>query len=302
MTNASEATATKWVVGLDLLPDSQGALEYVSWLHARGAVGDGEVRGVCILEEATFFTIRGAARERVERGVQDALRAMADASPAAAALGELEARIAGPVHEALADLASSRGAALIIGRQARRGQASLVRLGKVARRLLRHLPMPIAVVPPDLRAGDLPDGPVLVAVDVTDESLQALSFARGLASAVQRSVRLVHVLPTVADVGLEYLSPARSAELRHEYGERARQAFAQFVEAHDLGGLPVSLLPGPVIEAVLEVAAAERACTIVCGSRTLGLAARVLSASIGSELAATATVPVVVVPPDWMSS
>lgn len=289
----------KWVVGVDLLPDSQGALEFVAWLHAQGAVGEGEVRGLCILEESTFFTVRGSARSRVEQGVREALRGMVDASTADAALGEIDARIAGPVYKVLAELASSHDAVLVIGRQARRGESSLVRLGKTARRLLRHSPVPVAIVPPDLRAGDLPEGPVLVAADVTDESLTAIRFARAYAATLGRSLRLVHVLPTVSDVGLEYLSPARSAELRHEYGERARDAFDRFIETNDLGDLSVSLLPGPVIESLVEVAAAEHACTIVCGSRSLGLAARVLSASMGSELAATASVPVIVVPPDW---
>lgn len=289
----------KWVVGVDLLPDSQGALEFVAWLHAVGAVGAGQVHGLCILEEAAFFTVRGEARTRVEEGVREALAAMADASEAREAIGELDARIAGSVHGALGELARSHDAVLVIGRQARRGETSLVRLGKTARRLLRNLPVPVTVVPPDLKQGEIPDGPVLVAADVTEESLSAVSFARAYGSSIGRPVRVVHVLPTVEAIGFEYLSPARSAELRHEYGQRARATFDRFVETNQIGDLSVSMLPGPVIESMLEVAKTERACSIVCGSRSLGVAARVLSASIGSELAASASVPVIVVPPDF---
>jgi nucleotide-binding universal stress UspA family protein len=289
----------KWVVGLDLLPDSQGALEFVAWLHANDAVAAGEVRGLCVLEEAAFFTVRGAARARVEEGVGKALAGMVEGSGARFALEKLEARIAGPVSEALSKFALENESALIIGRQARRGEAGLVRLGKTARRLLRHLPVPVAVVPPDMQLQQFADGPVLVAVDASDGSLGAIAFARAHARAVGRPIRLVHVLPTIGEVGLDLLSPARSAELRHEYVDRARREFAAFVDAHGLGELDLSLLPGPVIESVLGVAKAERACSIVCGSRSLGVAARVLSASIGSELAASAEVPVVVVPPDF---
>ena len=298
-TQLSGDEAMRWTVGVDLLPDSRGALEFVAWLHARGAVGANEVGGLCVLEEGTFFTVRGEARLRVEAGVRETLAGLADASSAAEALGELDARIAGPVYAALEEYAREEHAVLVIGRQAQRGETGLVRLGKVARRLLRSLPVPIAVIPPDLGSEEIADGPVLVAVDVADESAQALAFARRYAAKVGRPVRLVHVLPTVSEVGLEYLSPARSAELRHEYAQQARAAFEQFVADNELGDLPVSLLPGPVIESLLEVAKAEKACTIVCGSRKLGLAGRVLSASIGSELAATASIPVIVVPPDW---
>jgi nucleotide-binding universal stress UspA family protein len=289
----------KWVVGVDLLPDSQGALEFVAWLHGREAVGPGEVRGLCVLEEAAFFTVRGDARVRIEEGVRKALAGLVDASHARGALGELDARIAGSVHTALCDLAREHEAVLVIGRQARRGEGSLVRLGKIARRLLRHLPVPVAVVPPDIQLQDFPEGPVLVAVDTTEASLPAIAFGRAYARVVGRAVRLVHVLPSVGAIGLEYVSAARSAELRHEYGQRSRRAFDDFVHGNGLDDLPVSLLPGPVIESVLEVAGAERACSIVCGSRKLGVAARVVSASIGSELAAAASVPVVVVPPDY---
>lgn len=288
----------KWVVGLDLLPDSQGALHFVAWLHEQGAAANGDVEGLCVLEEAAFFTVHGAARKRVEQGVREAARGMLEASPASKAFGDVQAHIQSSVREALSELARSRGAVLVIGRQARRGEQGLVRLGKIARRLLRHLPGPVVVVPPDLQASDIPEGPVLVAADAAADSLPAILFARAYARALGRPLRVVHVLPTVSDVGLEYLSPARAAELRHEHGQRARETFNRFVEEHSLGDLPISLLPGPVIEAVLEVARAERACTIVCGSRNLNVAARVLSASVGSELAASASIPVVVVPPD----
>jgi nucleotide-binding universal stress UspA family protein len=297
--DASGASAMKWVVGVDLLPDSQGALEFVAWLKAREAVGQGDVPGLCILEEAAFFTIRGEARTGVEEGVRKVLMGFADDSRARDALGELDARIAPSVHKALSALALEHDAVLVVGRQARRGEAGLVRLGKTARRLLRHLPVPVTVVPPDLQLQEVPEGPVLVATDTTEASLPAISFGRAYASAVGRSLRLVHVLPTVEEIGLEYVSSVRSAELRHEHGRRARRAFDEFVQRNGLGDLGVSLLPGPVIESVLEVASTERACSIVCGSRKLGVAARVVSASIGSELAATATVPVVVVPPEY---
>jgi nucleotide-binding universal stress UspA family protein len=256
------------------------------------------VRGVCILEEAAFFTIRGAARARVEEGVRKALAGMADASSAREALGELDARIAGPVHDALSKTAVEQEAVLVIGRQARRGDAGLVRLGKTARRLLRRLSTPVAVVPPDMQLADFAEGPVLVAVDTTDASPPAVEFARVFARSVDRPVQLVHVLPTVGEIGLEYLSPARSAELRQEYSQRAVREFETFVEEHGFGTLPISRLPGPVIESVIAVAKEKRACSIVCGSRQLGAAARVLSSSIGSELAASAPVPVIVVPPD----
>ena len=78
---------------------------------------------------------------------------------------------------------------------------ALMRLGSVARRMLRQLKQPTIVVPPDLLASQVGRGPVLVAVDFTEDSVRALNWARSFAETIGRPVRLVHFVDVPDQAG-----------------------------------------------------------------------------------------------------
>ena len=91
----------------------------------------------------------------------------------------------------LALMIGAAASGLVIGRAAERGSRAVVRLGRVARRVLRRLPCPVVVVPPDLSA--VADGPILLATDLDVASASAVTFARDLAARHGRELKVVHV-------------------------------------------------------------------------------------------------------------
>src|SRR5690606_31904612 len=116
----------------------------------------------------------------------------------------------------------------------RRDDHPWVRLGRVARKMLRRLPVPVVVVPPDLEKDAIGDGPVLCTIDTDAHSLAAVRFARELARAVGRELELAHALPTLTDIGLGHLSREESESLRQEHAKTARRALDVFIETNGL--------------------------------------------------------------------
>jgi nucleotide-binding universal stress UspA family protein len=287
----------KWIVGCDMRPGSAGALEWISWLAQLDAVGPGELSAFSIIEERSLFSFRDADAE-IPSKVGSALRAQLGELGIEGLFGEVSAMTHVSIADALGAEARARDAAIAIGRLARRGEERLVRLGRTARNLLRLLPAPVVVVPPDLQASDIGSGPVVVAIDARDESLAAARFGVAMARAFARPVVLAHVLPPPVDACLDYLRPDQADDAREEHDARARRELSAFLDEHGLGDQTLRVLEGSTVDALLQCAASERAALLVCGSRQLGSLARVITASVGTELAAAATVPVAVVPPD----
>lgn len=290
----------KWLAGIDLLPESAGVLQFAAWVHRTAdAASKDDFVALCIIRESDFFTASEGALSRIVEGVSQALADEIAGSPAHDGFGRLEARVDGPIANVLAENAAAGQATLVVGRRANRDDRRLVRLGQTVRRILRRLPTPVLVVPPDMQVDDFGNGPVTVSVDATESSLGAIRYGQQLAAYLGRPLRLAHVLPALPDVGVGHLSPGRSRELRDEHYRRAEEAFASFVAGHGLEDVPRRTMPGPLIDAVLDIAALDESSVLVCGSRRLSLAERLLSASTGNELAALARVPVAIVPPDF---
>jgi nucleotide-binding universal stress UspA family protein len=284
-----------WIVGLGLRSPGDGALRLAGWL----AAGGGEpFTAVHVLEhEHLRAVLRHHPREEVRDGARrEAERAVA-ADGAPRGMGPPEIVEAITAVEGIEEAARRLGAgAIVVGRRAGQGSRAPVRLGRTARALLRRLPAPVLVVPPDLDPGALGPGPVVALTSLDDDAIDAARFARGLAARAGRPLVLVHVVPGVEGAGT-YL-PARALEsAARDRQVEAEMALDAWVDAHGIEADGVVVLQGSVVDAALEFAAGRGAPLLVTGSRRLSLAERALFNSVGSELAAAAPVPVAVVPP-----
>jgi len=284
---------TRWLVGLDLLPENTGVFRFTSWLRARepGA----QAIGVHVVETGLFRflgervpTILEGARERVDEAVSEA--------GGIQLFAKIEAVAASTAESGLMDAALRYGVrALVIGRWSRRGQRSLVKLGRVARRLLRALPVPVIVTPPDLLRSDIGGGPILLATDLSETSSAAARFAVDLAERSGRSLVVAHVGVPRSHAALYVLDAEMAGQVEQERREVEARVHA-WAEANVGGGPEVKVAFGEIETELLELAEGLSAPMIVCGSRELSVAERIFASCTASNLAGLARCPVAVVP------
>jgi nucleotide-binding universal stress UspA family protein len=180
---------------------------------------------------------------------------------------------------------------------------SLQSLGRVARRILRDAPSPVLVVPPDLELELDFRGPILAAITPEEHCVAAASMARRLSILLDLPLRLAHVAcgpsalamaPVVAEISYA-LVMAGGGEME----EGARADVTGWVAEQGLGPYPLRVEESSDVAAKLqEIAQDEGASMIVCGSRQLSLAERILQSSVASDLAGGARSPVLIVPPN----
>ena len=186
------------------------------------------------------------------------------------------------------------GSALVIGRKAKRGEDPMVRLGRVARRLLRQMPAPIAVVPPDL-GEEPPPGPVVVATDLGASSASAIEVGRAFAAAVGRELVVVHAVSMQSSLQV-YVAASAWDRAHLEAQERGQRALSDYLSERGVEARGV-VVSGPIGFGILNVCEREQACALITGSRRLSFVDRIFTSSVGAELAALAVIPVIVVPP-----
>jgi nucleotide-binding universal stress UspA family protein len=278
--------ATKpWIVGLDLSPRSRGALLFAEWLRFGGAT----VHGLHVLEAwaSPFLPIAEDLRVTVREAVAERY-AHLGITP----LQQIEVAVGPRAEDGLLGVAAT-AEGLVIGRAAPRGERPRVRLGSVARRVLRALPVPVIVVPPDLVA--VAPGPILLATDLGPSSDEAVRFAVALAAAQGRELELVHVgEPRHSDL-IDELDPSwlREREIYRAGVEATAHAWAA---GHGLDDRLRHVRFGDHVEEIATMAAYCDAALVVTGSRRLGLASRLFSTSTASTLAGLADCAVAVVP------
>jgi len=276
-----------WTLGLDLDGHAAGALRFAAAIEAPWSVvhvldlsGVGAALPAEALDEASraeSLVVSSLARAA---GVEGRVAVLCETCPVEVALE----------HEVLAAGAK----ALVVGRRAPAESHALVRLGSIARRLLRRLPAPVIIVPPDFVA--LAPGPVLVASDLRTDSDQAVVFARELASLLSRELRVICVFEPVARARVAVVAEALAqAGLEDTEDARSRSVHA-WCERVGVPREAVDLARGDALHEVLRAGREREAAVLVCGSRRLGTLDRLFTASFGSSLAAVATVPVAVVP------
>lgn len=285
----------KWVIGVDLRPSGSGALQFARWLAASAAREPTELSAVHVLEES--YLLQVLRREHLQDVESRALAATRDAL-ARAGLSEVTGTVVRGIvaDERLAsEVRNVGGDALLIGRQGRTDEPSVVRLGRVARRLVRRLPVPIVVAPPDLEADRVGHGPIILASDIGPDSVAAASFAQRLARERGRRVVVAHIVPRRPDA--DALIPAVTVEqLYQQMGLDREHDLHGWMLEHGLGEAPAVVAYGNVVERLVGIAQEERAPIVVCGSRGLGTVERLFTSSVATDLSCNAGCAVAVVP------
>ncbi len=291
----------KWIVGIDLRPQSDGPVRFATWLSKQLATTEGEsFAGIHVLEREQIQHIGQMVDiEESKRQTQSAMTRVVEEAGGAEVLADRSLVVDVDAEDGLADVCRhNQDPVLIIGRRAKRGEDKLVRLGRVARRVLRTLPAPVIVTPPDLDPDSLGDGPIIAATDTRDDARAACAFAVELAEKLGRSVLLAHVVPMPEHWGASYLPRDSVARVTRELQAGGELQLEKWAKEQGLQGHAGVVIQGGVLARLLALADETRAPMIVVGSHKLNAVARFFVASVGSELAAMAKVPVVVVSPE----
>jgi len=279
----------RWLVGIDLGTRGAGALQMARWLRRTEAQ---ECDGAHVFDPELRPLLRQMMVERTVAAARAELHDVNDELGAPTVFSDLAVLVADSPEDALAHRAVALGHdALMIGRVAASSSGALVRLGRVARRLLRSLPVPVAVVPPDLTCEAVGRGGIVLATDLTASSRAAAVFARRLATELRRELIVVHVdVPGARTHG-------RGQGEAQVVGRRLDDLDA-WMRSQALDGARARCIATEVVDGLVGVAREEDTPMLVCGSRLLSLAHRIFTTSVGTELARHAERTVVVIPSD----
>ena len=287
----------RWLVGMELGERGDGALGFAGWLFRASQSGH-QFEGIHVLDRARLSQmLRNTHLREIETAARVAAQTLVTYAGAESAISRVDVAIENSAEAGLAKFARQPGVAgLILGRLAPRESRRLVRLGRVARRILRNLPAPTIVVPPDLGAGEVGDGPVLLAVDPEVPMPSAAAFARRIASDTGRPLAIVHVVETFQYIAVDYAPAVVTPEHYSRMRERREEALVSWKARHEMDTVPHHITEGHVIEGLCELSETLRSPLLVSGSRELGLGMRLFNSSVSSALAAASMVPVAVVP------
>ncbi|MEZ4452563.1 MAG: universal stress protein [Nannocystaceae bacterium] len=291
----------KWIVGIDLRHRSDGAIKFAHWLRRTSAEVEAcGLVGVHVVESGSLTALTQAEpRPLVLQRLADESRLVienAGATEDFLKIDAIEGRAAAHSLEAACVYHHADG--LVVGRKAATDERALIRLGSVARQLLRSLSAPVFVVAPDLDAATIGAGPIVVAVTPNDASKSAVGLARALGRRLGRDVLFVRVVTVPEDYAHIYWSGAALAAFREQFLDRAGARLREWLGELGLAEARHEVRYGPEVSEILAVAHRSDAPFVVCGSRLLGPLERMLTPSTSSELAAHAPGAVLVVPPD----
>jgi len=293
--------ANRWIVGLDLRPSGQGALRFARWLASASRPGEAVFVGVHVLVEAHLqAALRYHHLDELIDGAREQAHSVVERAGATEILGEIHV-VQGRTAEQSLEAARvyHHAEALVVGRLAPRGGHHVFRLGKVARRLLRKLPAPVVVVPPDWDPDAVPaDGPIVCATNMGEGSASAARFAAETAARLGRRLIMIHTVPVPEDYGAHYIPKASREKIAAEYQAEAEHSLAAWIEGLGIAGVVPVVRRGHFMEQMLDLTRETKAAMLVIGSRRLSTMERLLLTSVSSDLAANAPCPVAVVPPE----
>ncbi|HWB79951.1 MAG TPA: universal stress protein [Nannocystaceae bacterium] len=282
----------RWIVGIDRLEHTLGAPQLARWLAMRAAPKL-ELFAVHVVEHTKTSAKIGEGIAGIVDAARETLRAALATACDGATFDAVDIVLAPDASHGLATVASREGAdGILVDRRADRIGHGLVRLGRVARNLLRTLPVPVLVVPHDLAAVQIGAGPIVVATDLGPASVPAMRFAGKLASQLGRPLTALHVSPGLDPFPSFYGEGVNIPVSEH----RGVAEVEQWMRAHELAAADVGVLEGSVVEAIIAEARRIEAPMIVCGTEHLSPLVRLFSASVAGDLARLADRAVLVVP------
>lgn len=285
------AAGMKPLVALDLEPLSLGALRFARWL-----AGDAEDL-LCVhilrndyVRHAVAYRSLSEVMSRAEHSCQEVVqRAQIPGNT------RVEVRRAQEIAEGLWAAQQELGAdLLVIGRNAKTEGAALIRLGSVARRVIRRATAPVCVVPPDLR--EVGGGPIVLATACDEASSRSARYARELAQRTGRALVAVHVVPPLDAYLQTHLPPKAMASIQAEELEDGRRRLSEWGAKCGLAPEALHLLEGEVVNQVGTFARARDAAVVVCAPKERNLLERLVVESASTALAAHASSPVLLVP------
>ncbi len=264
-----------WIVGLSQDDSSRGALIFAAWLADQAAEGARpEFTVVEVLDEALLMDrLRFEDRDELIAEHRRRSDALLTELEVADSLGRAHISVGWKVEDELKRrLDEFEDGGLLVGRRAGTEGLHLVKLGKLARHMVRNPPAPMLVVPPDLKAEDIGPGPVVVLVDGRQDEDRACPAALEMGQALGRPVRLVR-------------------------SEETQTADGQQTATGSTADCQVMTAPDSSADTLLEAADRAEAVVVVTVSHRLGLGERILEGDLGSRLAAQAARPVLVLGP-----
>lgn len=243
------------------------------------------------------LTLEDAERQRL---LGD-LRALTAHLPPGLAV-DLQVTEAPFVHEEIvSQVGTSHADLLVLGTHGRTGFQRLF-LGSVTEKVMRKAQCPTLVVPP--RAPDVPvsDGVhfkrILCAVDFSDRSLDAVTYAITMAEEADAHLTLLHVveIPPVLSEDASVIDLDVNA-LRESAAADARARLQQLIpeQARTYCTVETSVVKGNVYREVLAQAEARDADVIVMGAHGRGAIDRLVFGSTTHHVIRAAVCPVLVV-------
>jgi nucleotide-binding universal stress UspA family protein len=186
---------------------------------------------------------------------------------------------------------------IVVGRKSPAAGRGWVRLGRIARRLVRSLPGPVVVVPPDLDTARLAEGPIVLAISLEEDSEGATRFAARYAKRWKRELVVMHVVPSFTVGRAPFADSAIVHQVVTQMRADADRGLSDWIASHQLTNARPYATAGDVVDRIVTTADEENAALIVVGSRRLSMAMRLYSSTIGPDVAGVARCPVAVVPP-----
>lgn len=282
----------KWIIGLDLRT-GDGPVRFARWIQETSRAPEGEeLVFVHVLEaEHLRYALRLHHLDEVTEGARrEAERVLATEG----ARGILRVEQGLTAEDRLEEIRVEVGAnVMVLGRAAPREGRHVVRLGRVARRMLRRLGSPVIVVPPDLRSDQIGAGPIAALTSLAPDAAGAYRFAADMAARLGRPLAAIHA---ARPAHARYLAPESTLRERELRGEEALAALDAWLEGEGARPDRREVLLGSPADAAAEWAEQEGSPLLVAGSRRLSDTERIFQASTGSSLAATASCAVAVVP------
>ncbi len=302
----------KILVAVDDSPHSEAAIQVVL---CRDWPPDSSLKVVCVVEGADPIgpgphKERARLRELVQReSIEAGERLVKDvAERLAPRFGEGNVCfevLSGYPKEMIVDAATEWGADLIVvGSHGRRGLARFI-LGSVSQTVLLHGPCSTLIVRlshPEITDLDMRLRHILVPIDDSDHSRDALDWVKALPFTDKTCIKLLTILPPLVDKysnGIDALYAQNFPSKLARKKDAAKQLLAQAAESLSrrakLGNVTFEVRQGDPAEEILKVAAEWPSGLIVMGSHGHSHMARLWLGSVSQEVVLQAPCPVEVV-------